>query len=63
MDQTVVDVTDLPQVRAGDCAVLIGQDGDAEITASQFSQAAVTIPWETLCSITKRRCTCLYQST
>lgn len=54
MDQTVVDVTDLPQVRAGDCAVLIGQDGDAEITTSQFSHAAVTIPWETLCSITKR---------
>jgi alanine racemase len=54
MDQTVVDVTDLEQVTPGDCAVLIGKDGADEITAAEFSQTAQTIPWETLCSVTKR---------
>lgn len=54
MDQTVVDVTELPAIRPGDCAVLIGRDGAQEITAAEFSQTAQTIPWETLCSVTKR---------
>lgn len=54
MDQTVVDVTECENVAAGDCVVLIGKDGNAEITAAEFSQTAQTIPWETLCSITKR---------
>jgi len=54
MDQTIVDVTDLAEVRPGDRAVLIGKDGDETITATEFSQAAGSIPWETLCSVTKR---------
>jgi len=54
MDQTVVDVTDLPGVRCGDEVVLIGRQGAQEISASEFSAWADTIPWETLCSITKR---------
>ena len=54
MDQTIVDVTDCPSARIGDHAVLIGPDGEAEITATEFSRQAQTIPWETLCSVTKR---------
>jgi len=54
MDQTVVDVTDLASVRPGDPVVLIGRGGEDEITASEFSELAGTIPWETLCSVTKR---------
>jgi alanine racemase len=55
MDQTVVDVTDLDDdLSPGDTAVLIGTSGRAEITTTEFSQIADTIPWETLCSITKR---------
>lgn len=54
MDQTIVDVTDVPGVAAGDEAVLVGRQGTAEITLGEFSQWADTIPWEALCSVTKR---------
>ena len=54
MDQTVVDVTDLPSVVCGDEAVLVGRQGANEITLAEFSRAADTIPWETLTSVTKR---------
>ncbi len=54
MDQTIVDVTDLPQVAVGDEAVLIGRSGGREISVAEFSNTAGSIPWETLCSITKR---------
>lgn len=55
MDQTVVDVTDLDgSIQSGDHAILIGRSGEAEITATTFSETARTIPWEALCSITKR---------
>jgi alanine racemase len=54
MDQTIVDVTDLPAVAAGDPAVLVGRQRDAEIGIAEFSRWGDTIPWETLCSVTKR---------
>lgn len=54
MDQTVVDVTDVPGVKCGDEAVLVGRQGGTEITIAEFSRHADTIPWETLCSVTKR---------
>lgn len=54
MDQTVVDVTEVPDVSSGDEVVLIGRQGEAEITIGEFSRWAETIPWETLCSVTKR---------
>jgi alanine racemase len=54
MDQTVVDVTDNPDVVCGDPAVIIGRQGESTITIGEFSEWADTIPWETLCSITKR---------
>jgi alanine racemase len=54
MDQTVVDVTDVPGVACGDEAVLVGRQGAAEISIIEFSRWADTIPWETLCSVTKR---------
>jgi len=54
MDQTIVDVTDVPGVVAGDEAVLIGSQNGAQIDLAEFSRWADTIPWETLCSVTKR---------
>jgi alanine racemase len=54
MDQTIVDVTDVPRVTCGDEAVLVGHQGDAEISVAEFSAWSDTIPWETLCSVTKR---------
>jgi alanine racemase len=54
MDQTVVDVSDVPGVACGDEAVIVGRQGACEISITEFSRWADTIPWETLCSVTKR---------
>jgi len=54
MDQTIIDVTDVPGVTRGDEAVLVGRQGNAEISVTEFSRWADTIPWETLCSVSKR---------
>lgn len=54
MDQTVVDVTDVPKVVTSDDVVLVGKQEKEEITLAEFSDWAGTIPWETLTSITKR---------
>ena len=55
MDQTIIDVSDLYRtINPGDHVVLIGTCQAAEITASEFSDLAGTIPWEALCSISKR---------
>ncbi|MBL9215960.1 MAG: alanine racemase [Opitutaceae bacterium] len=55
MDQTIVDVTDVPEpVAAGDAVVLVGRQGAGEVSIAEFSAWSDTIPWETLCSVTKR---------
>ena len=43
MDQALVDVTDIPDVRPGDVATLIGGDGGAEITACDIAAQAETL--------------------
>ena len=54
MDQTIVDVTDLDAIAPGDRVTLIGKQNGAEIGVAEFSDWDGTIPWETLCSVTKR---------
>lgn len=54
MDQTIVDVTGVPGVKCGDEVVLVGRQEGGEISITEFSRWADTIPWETLCSVTKR---------
>lgn len=48
MDQMLVDVTDIPQARPGEEAVLIGQSGQEEIPAAVFASRAGTITNEVL---------------
>lgn len=43
MDQTIVDVTEIPEVRQGDVAVLIGRSGNETLTALDMAEAAGTI--------------------
>lgn len=43
MDQTLVDVTDIPDAAPGDAAVLIGKSGDLEITACGLAERTGTI--------------------
>lgn len=54
MDQTVVDVSAVARVKAGDEAVLIGRQGREEITAIELAHWCGTIPWEVLTNITYR---------
>jgi alanine racemase len=54
MDQMIVDVSQTPEAKSGDEAVLIGRQGAEEITAVQVAGWFNTIPWEVLTSITYR---------
>lgn len=54
MDMTMVDVTDIPGVEAGDEVVLIGTQGSAVITAHDVATWAGTISYEVLCAISRR---------
>jgi alanine racemase len=54
MDQTVVDVTDIAGVAAGDEAVLIGEQGGEKITADDLADLQKTIAYEVLCDIGAR---------
>jgi alanine racemase len=54
MDQTAVDVTDLPGMAIGDEAVLLGNQGEEGITAWDLADLTGTIPWEVLCAIDAR---------
>jgi alanine racemase len=54
MDQTVVDVTEIPEVAPGDEVVLLGRQGDEGITAEEHARWAGTIPWEIFTGIAER---------
>jgi alanine racemase len=54
MDQMVVDVSHVPGVVAGDEAVLVGKQGNDEITVEELAQRAGTIPYEILTGIGRR---------
>ncbi len=54
MDQTLADVTGIPDVRAGDVAVILGKSGDLEITSAQLAEQAGTISNEILSRLGSR---------
>lgn len=54
MDQMMLDVSQVPDVRAGDEVVLYGKQGGEEIAVEEIAQILGTISYEVLCSISKR---------
>ena len=54
MDMCMVDVTDVPDVAQGDEVVVIGRQGEAEITAEEVAELCGTISYEILCGISGR---------
>jgi alanine racemase len=54
MDQTIVDVTEIPGVEIGDEVVLIGTQGNETITAWDLADLTGTIPYEVTCAIGAR---------
>ena len=54
MDQLMIDVTDVPEAKAGDIVTLIGREGNDRITADDLAQIYGTIGYEVVCGISKR---------
>ena len=54
MDQMLVDVSRLKEVKVGDEVVLIGEQGKGIIRAADLAEWCQTIPWEVLTAITYR---------
>ena len=54
MDQFMVDVTDIPDVEAGDTATIFGTDGEETISVDEIAKKANTINYEIICNINSR---------
>ncbi len=54
MDQMMVDVTDIPGVAPEDPVVLVGRDGNEQITMEQIAAAADSFNYEFVCGISRR---------
>jgi alanine racemase len=50
----MVDVTDIPTVKPGDTAVLIGKQGNQAISADDIAELCGTISYEVLTGISRR---------
>jgi alanine racemase len=55
MDQTLIDLTEAPaDIQLDQTVTLIGKQNKEEILLTELAKHGETIPWELLCSITKR---------
>ncbi len=54
MDHIIVDVTKIPDINCNDEFVLLGKQGEKEITFEQISEWFQTIPYEIMCAISSR---------
>ena len=54
MDMITVDITNIENVNQGDIAIIIGEDGDNEITVLDLAEQAETIPNEILSRLGSR---------
>ncbi len=54
MDQFMVDVTDLPEVKEGDKVTLIGTDGEETITMEELGRVSGRFNYEFACELAKR---------
>lgn len=54
MDQFMIDVTDIPNVKEGDLVTLLGKDGDEMITMEELGELSGRFNYEFACLITNR---------
>ena len=54
MDQCMIDVTDVPNVKLGDEVILMGSDGDLSILADEIGDKTGTINYEIVCAFGQR---------
>ena len=50
----MMDVSDVPEAKAGDIVTMIGRDGNDIITADELAGIYGTIGYEVVCGISKR---------
>ncbi len=54
MDQCMVDVTNIPGVALGDEVIIMGVDGDLEVSAHEIAKKTGTINYEVVCAFGQR---------
>ena len=54
MDQCMIDVTNVPDVKVGDEVIVMGSDGVNSITADDIAHATGTINYEITCAFGQR---------
>ena len=54
MDQMMVDVTDIDDVKQGDVVTIIGTDGDETITVEELANNSGSFNYEFVCNVNKR---------
>ena len=54
MDQLMLRIDDIPNVKAGDTVTLIGREGNLSLTAEDWANKLDTISWEILCGFKHR---------
>lgn len=54
MDQLMLDVTDIPDLEVGEVVMLLGKDGENQISADDWAATLGTISWEILCGFKHR---------
>ena len=54
MDMCMIDVSDIPDVKAGDIATIFGHDGREEISVNELAEKAGTISYEMVCAVSQR---------
>lgn len=54
MDMVMIDVTEIPEASVGDEVMMIGRQGNDQITAADLAEWTGTIAYETLCAIGPR---------
>ena len=62
MDQFMVDVTDIPNVREGDDVVLLGKSGQLEISAEALAEASGSFNYEQICDLSRRVSRAYYEA-
>jgi len=54
MDQCMIDVTDLEEIKVGDDVELFGEGRENGVTADEVAKMVGTISYEVLCAVSKR---------
>jgi alanine racemase len=54
MDLTLIDVTNVPDVKLGEEVILLGQDERNSVTAEDLAKIAGTLSYEVTCGISER---------